>query len=91
MTSLSLVGGFNLSLNGLSPQGAVDGAIFNTLFGQIAGGGSFVDEVQAAPTSAEKCALINAYAQGFAAASGQGGSSSPVPAQLYQASLAPVL
>jgi hypothetical protein len=91
MTSLSLVGGFNLSLNGLSPQGAVDGAIFNTLFGQIAGGGSFVDEVHAAPTSAEKCALINAYAQGFAAASGQGGSSSPVPAQLYQASLAPVL
>ncbi|WP_454616461.1 DUF1521 domain-containing protein [Bradyrhizobium cenepequi] len=91
MTSLSLVGGFNLSLNGLSPQGAVDGAIFNTLFGQIAGGGSFVGEVQAAPTSAEKCALINAYAQGFAAASGQGGSSSPVPAQLYQASQAPVL
>jgi uncharacterized protein DUF1521 len=91
MTSLSLVGGFNLSLNGLSPQGAVDGAMFNTLFGQIAGGGSFVGEVHAAQTSAEKCALINAYAQGFAAASGQGGSSSPVPAQPYQANQAPLL
>ncbi|MDI4231917.1 DUF1521 domain-containing protein [Bradyrhizobium sp. Arg237L] len=91
MTSLSLVGGFNLSLNGLSPQGAVDGAMFNTLFGQIAGGGSFASEVHAAPTSAEKCALINAYAQGFAAASGQGSSSSAVPAQLYQANQAPVL
>jgi hypothetical protein len=83
MTSLSLVGGFNLSTNGLLPQGTADAAaLFNMLFGQAGcgGGGSFVNEVHSARTSAEKCALINAYAQGFAAASGQGGISTP-PAQ----------
>src|SRR5262252_8823092 len=92
MTSLSLVGGFNLGVNGLFPQGGSDGALFNMLFGQIAcggGGSSFVNEVRSAPTSAEKCALINAYAQGFAAASGQGGMSSPtVQPQPYQSNQA---
>lgn len=67
MTSLSLVGGFNLAVNGLLPQGAADGAVFNMLFGQLGGGcGSFVNEVHSARTSTEKSALINAYAQGFA-------------------------
>jgi hypothetical protein len=96
MTSLSLVGGFNLGVNGLLPQGGSDGALFNMLFGQIAcgGGGSFVNEVRSAPTSAGKCALINAYAQGFAAASGQGGMSTPTavqpqPYQLNQAGMYP--
>ncbi|WBL81350.1 DUF1521 domain-containing protein [Bradyrhizobium xenonodulans] len=93
MTSLSLVGGFNLAVNGLLPQGAADGAVFNMLFGQLGGGGgSFVNEVRSARTSTEKSALINAYAQGFAAASGEGGaSSSEVPPQSYQANRGNVL
>ncbi|WP_407112965.1 hypothetical protein [Bradyrhizobium sp. LMG 9283] len=31
MTSLSVVGGFNLTMKGRLPRGAADGVIFNTL------------------------------------------------------------